>query len=345
MTRYVFIGAGAIGSAVGGLLAAQGTDVLLVARGDHGRAMAADGLVLRTPDSTITVRPPTVAGPDGVRLRPDDVLVLTTKTHQAEAAIDQWADVPVDDPAGTGGRAAELLPIITALNGVASEEIALRYFRRVFAACVMFPAAMITPGEVIVRGTPGRGVFQVGRYPTRTDRDAGEITRDEGWLSAIAKDWDAAGCHITTPDAVMAWKYRKLLSNLGNALDALLADPGEAGALREAVETEAREILDAAGIGYIDDETDRTARRNHFSVAAVPDAPERIGGSSWQSLIRGSGSIETDYLNGEIALIARRMGRSAPLNERLTAIARHAARTGLQPGAISVDELASELGL
>ncbi|SDS42740.1 ketopantoate reductase family protein [Microlunatus soli] len=343
MTRYVFIGAGAIGSAVGGLLAARGTDVLMVARGDHGRAMAAGGLRLRTPEETVSVRPPTVTGPDGVVLRPDDVLVLTTKTHQAEAAIDQWADVEVHDGDTVRGRAADLLPIITALNGVASEEIALRYFARVYAACVMMPAAMIDPGEVILRGTPQRGVFHLGRYPTLPADDPDRREADARWLSGLAADWDAAGCHVTTPDAVMDWKYRKLLSNLGNVFDALLADPGEAGDLRRAAEAEARRILDAAGIGYISDETDNAARRPHFSVAKVPGTPDRIGGSSWQSLMRGTGTIETDYLNGEIALIARRTGDAAPLNARLTALARRAARNGLRPGAITIDRLTDEL--
>lgn len=100
MTRYVFVGAGAIGSALGGLLAQRGSSVLLVARGAHAAAMATGGLTLRCPDGTSTLRVPVATGPDGVRLTVDDVLVLTTKTHQAEAAVEQWADVPVHDHAG-----------------------------------------------------------------------------------------------------------------------------------------------------------------------------------------------------------------------------------------------------
>ena len=45
---------------------------------------------------------------------------------------------------GVVGRAADLLPIFTALNGVAAEEIALRYFARVFAVCFWFPAVMVS---------------------------------------------------------------------------------------------------------------------------------------------------------------------------------------------------------
>jgi 2-dehydropantoate 2-reductase len=339
VTRYVFIGAGAIGSAVGGLLANNGSEVLLVARGDHARAMIDNGLTVRCPDTRFTVAAPTVTGPEDVRLKPDDVLVLTTKTHQADAALNEWADVAVYDGEEMVGRAADLLPVFTALNGVASEEIALRYFERVFAVCVWFPAVMIEPGEVIVRSVPLRGVFHVGRYGSSPEPDA-----DAKLLDSFARDWDDAGCRVTTPDAVMEWKYRKLLSNLGNVFQALLGDAEGADDLRESADREAREVLAAAGIAYTSDEQEQAARAEGFTVKPVPGEPEQLGGSSWQSLIRGTGTIETDYLNGEIALIARRIGRRAPINARLTALARHAARNNVRPGGLGVDQLRAELG-
>lgn len=239
------------------------------------------------------------------------------------------------------GRAAELLPILTALNGVAAEDIALRYFERVFGVCVWFPAVQIEPGEVIVRGAgPVRGIFHVGRYGVSPD-PAG----DEELLDRIGKDWDSAGCRIARPDRVMPWKYRKLISNLGNALQALLGDGARAADLRDAVDTEAREVLAAAGIEVTSDEDERAARSEGFQVKPVPGEPAQLGGSSWQSLIRGTGTIESDYLNGEIALIARRIGRPAPINSRLAALARRAAREGRRPGEMTADALRTELGL
>lgn len=78
----------------------------------------------------------------------------------AVAAVEQWADVPVHDRFGrVVGQAGDWLPILAALNGVAGEDIALRYFDRVFAVCVWFPTVMIEPGEVIVRTAAPRGVF------------------------------------------------------------------------------------------------------------------------------------------------------------------------------------------
>ena len=54
----------------------------------------------------------------------------------------------------------------------------------------------------------------------------------------------------------------------------------------------------------------------------------RAGSSSWQSLARGTGAIETDYLNGEIVLLGRLHGVPTPLNAALCAVAGRYARQG-----------------
>ena len=60
----------------------------------------------------------------------------------------------------------------------------------------------------------------------------------------------------------------------------------------------------------------------------------RPGGSSWQSLRRGTGDIETDFLNGEIVLLGRIHGVPTPANELLQRLARDLAVTHYAPGAI-----------
>jgi 2-dehydropantoate 2-reductase len=75
----------------------------------------------------------------------------------------------------------------------------------------------------------------------------------------------------------------------------------------------------------------------------VPGVPESVGGSTWQSLQRGTGDIETDYLNGEIVAIAHQAGLEAPINQRLALLGRHAAATGAKPGDISAEQLADLL--
>lgn len=335
MTRYVIIGAGAIGGGIGGRLAQHGHDVVLVARGAHLEALRGNGLRLRSPHDELTIPVTAASDPDDVTLRADDVLVLTTKTHQAAEALAAWADVPVEG----GGTAGERLPVLTALNGVASERIALRYFDRVFGVCVWMPSAHLEPGEVIIRTVPISGFFHIGRVPATA---AG--TDDTELLRQIQADWEDSEFRVLLPDDVMPWKYRKLISNIGNAFQALIGENGSYDDLVAAASAEARQVFDRAGIAYTDDETEAATRAGSFEVKPVPGAPT-LGGSTWQSFTRGTGNIETDYLNGEIALIARSHGGTAPINAAIASLARVSAAAGLKPGDLSADDVRQRLGL
>jgi 2-dehydropantoate 2-reductase len=95
MTRYIIVGAGAVGGAIGGRLFESGPDVVLVARGAHFEALRRNGLRFVTPQGSRTLSIPVIDRPQALRLRPDDVLVPTTKTQDSAAALDAWAARPV----------------------------------------------------------------------------------------------------------------------------------------------------------------------------------------------------------------------------------------------------------
>ena len=143
--------------------------------GSPRRGLAAAGMTLRTPDGTFRTAVTAASRAEQVRLTDRDVLVFATKTQQLDAALQEWVDQPIHGPRGVVGTAAERLPVMTALNGVAAEEKALRYFRRVFGICVWLPAVHLEPGEVIVRSWPVVGQFHIARWPaslnTRADAD------------------------------------------------------------------------------------------------------------------------------------------------------------------------------
>src|SRR4030095_8140085 len=95
MPRYVILGAGAVGGALGGRLGLAGRDVVLAApgghlaaRGDHLAALREHGLWLRTPEEDVTQSVLAIAGPDEINLSSDDILILATETHQANA--ERW---------------------------------------------------------------------------------------------------------------------------------------------------------------------------------------------------------------------------------------------------------------
>jgi 2-dehydropantoate 2-reductase len=338
--RYIIVGAGAIGGTLGGVLARAGIPVVLIARGNHAKALATGGIVLRTPDETCRVPVETASSPHDVHLTPRDVLVFATKSQQLDAALQEWTDVPVRDGDREIGTAGETLPVLTALNGIAAEEKALRYFRRVFGVCVWMPALHLTPGEVIVRSWPVAGQFHVARWPASL-----HTGDDDELLARVAATWTPAGVRVQLPPDVAPWKYNKLLSNLANAVGALAGSDGETAELQAAAQREGEAVLRHAGIDFVPFAVSGAARADGPTPRPVPGAGAAMTNSTWQSLNRNTGNAETDFLNGEIVRIAHRHGIAAPVNAGLATLMRKAVREGAGAGAYSAAALASALGL
>jgi 2-dehydropantoate 2-reductase len=73
------------------------------------------------------------------------------------------------------------------------------------------------------------------------------------------------------------------------------------------------------------------------------DGQPHSGGSSWQSLARGTGAVEADYLNGEIALLGRLHGVPTPVNAMIQRVANRVARERRPPGSVPAAQLAAAL--
>jgi 2-dehydropantoate 2-reductase len=144
----------------------------------------------------------------------------------------------------------------------------------------------------------------------------------------------------------MRWKYGKLLANLANAIEALSGYRAmrEAADLRRRARAEGTAVLDAAGIGYASDQESAAARDDRVRIMPV-NGTERTGGSSWQSLTRGTGSIEADFLNGEVVLLGREHGVPTPVNEVLQRLANQAARQHRAPGGTTPAEIMALVAL
>lgn len=323
--RYIIIGSGAVGGSIGGRLHESGRQVVLVARGAHADALRDRGLRLTVPTGTLTLDVPVAAGPEEVGLREDDVLVLAVKTQDSVAALDAWAARPV---AG-GGLAGERLPVVCAQNGVENERLALRRFREVYGMCVVLPSSHLVPGQVVAPCGPYTGALVVGRYGAGTGGTARRIADDlekSCFLAPVVAD-------------VMRWKYGKLLGNLANAVEAVCGSAADAAAqdLIARAKAEGTAVLDAAGIGYAGGAEITGLRSGTVDVQPLPGEPTRS--STWQSLARGAGSIETDYLNGEIVLLGRAHGVPTPVNAALAAAARESVLLGREPGGLTAGDL------
>ncbi|MGI5126907.1 ketopantoate reductase family protein [Pseudonocardia sp. CA-107938] len=312
--RYVIVGAGSVGAVIGGRLAEAGSDVLLVARGAHLAALASAGLRLEEPDRARTIAVPAAAQADW---RPGDVALVCVKSQDTAAAL---RDVPRD------------VPVVCAQNGVANERWAhAAGFADVYAMCVVLPAELVEPGVVVNSFGPAPGLLDVGRWPDGVDERAERIVADLG----------AAGFRGRAEPAVMRWKYRKLVTNLGNAADAACdPDDPELDALVRTARAEGERAVEAAGIPIASRAEDRE-RRGDLRILPVAGR-DREGSSTRQSLRRGSTSVEVDFLNGEIVALGARHGIATPVNAVLQATLAEMAAAGEAPGSRRAADLLAE---
>jgi 2-dehydropantoate 2-reductase len=322
--RFIVYGAGAIGGAIGGRLSQAGHDVSLVARGDHLRVLQDDGLTLVSPDGSATLRLPAIGHPAEADLRDGDVVILAMKSQDTPAAV---ADLATHAPPG--------VRVLCTQNGVENERVALRLFRDVYAVAVMLPATHLEPGVVVAHMAPTTGLLDLGRYPAGVDTVAEEV--------AAALSGATFGSEAR-PD-IMRWKYRKLILNLGNAVEAVCGpEAARSTPLARMARAEGEACLRAAGIDAVSVEDDRARRGDVFELRPVP-GHERQGGSSWQSLARGLRSIETDYLTGEIVLLGRLHRVPTPVNDLLQRLANRMAAEGRSPGSVAAEDVLARLAL
>ena len=202
-----------------------GHETVLVAQ-RHRDAIAANGLRFRSPDEDVVLPVPVVGGPDELEFRDGDVVLLGVKSQARSARSSTRRARPAD------------LPVVSLQNGVANEPTLLRWFANVYGICVMAPTAHVEPGIVQANSAPISGLLDIGRYPHGVDDTA----------TAVANAMAKSQCESIPRADIMRWKHRKLLMNLGNAVDATCTPSDAARALVRAARHEGVACLDAAGI-------------------------------------------------------------------------------------------------
>ena len=197
--------------------------------------------------------------------------------------------------------------------------MALRLLPRLRAA--VFMIALHSPGVVDLAGWPKSGVFDLGRYPSGVD----------ALSEQIASDFDSSGLIARAEPRIMAWKYTKMLYILQNPVQAVCGPQADYADIIKQIRDEAMACFAAAGVDWVPME-DFAARQK---LASPPAGSRAGGGSTWQSLARGAGSIEVDFLNGEITLLGRLHNVPTPANETIQVLADRMAREHQQPGSIT----------
>ena len=149
------VGAGAIGGLLGARLSHAGEKVILIARGPHLAAMRSHGLVLRSEQGEVTVRPDCTD--DMAAIHEAEVVFITLKAHS----------IPAVAPA-IGSALAPGASVVGAMNGVPWWYFPDRHLESV------------DPGGVIARSIPRERVVGCVVYPAATIVEPGVILHEEG---------------------------------------------------------------------------------------------------------------------------------------------------------------------
>jgi 2-dehydropantoate 2-reductase len=332
--RYIIHGAGALGSLVGGRLAATGAEVLLIGREPHVAAIRDRGLELRLTalaEEPLVIRDISAATTlAGIVPREDDRILLAVKSADTPAALLEL-----------GETFSRQTPVFCLQNGVRNEDLAARRFLHAYGIMAGLVTKVIAPG--IVAQTLYNDLA-IGSYPLGCDRVGREV----------ADHLARAGFNVTVPDSIMAVKWSKLILNLNNAtlaiidchLQLAMVTPVIAGFMARVVE-EALVVLernaipvdDPGGPYRLKSYLENLRRISHGpadprAIAAAADLPfeKRAYPSTWVDLKERRGRTEAGFLNGEIVRMGEKHSIPTPLNTTLLELVERLAGEGRPPG-------------
>ncbi|MHB8894007.1 MAG: ketopantoate reductase family protein [Candidatus Geothermincolia bacterium] len=310
--RFLVMGAGSIGSVVGGLLHLGGYDVYLLGKGPHIEAVEGGGLEL----SGIwgDFRATDIRAGDSVEkmldegFRPDWTL-LSVKSYDTADAM------------------ADLLPALEGQSGVISLQNGLGNLEAIEAAApglavggrVIFGATTLAPGKVAVT----------------VSADDVLIGPGSAGVDGVVEAFRASHIPCRFEQQILSYIWDKVLYNAClNALATILRtdygtlwdDSATRSVMRRLVD-EFYRVAEEEGVVLVSPGPEEYIAR--FASDLLP--PTRKHRSSMQEDIEQGRRTEIDALNGAIARIASARGIDAPANSMLTRMIEFLQRGTVEP--------------
>lgn len=319
--KIAVVGAGAIGSIIGGLLVKAGEDITLIGRKSHIEAINKNGLAINGVFGEINVA---VKAAEHLNFKPDLVL-LAVKTQDVEEAVREIKPLV----------SASLL--VTMQNGVQSDNLAAKILGRenIVSCVVLYGGTFLEPGKVTFSNYSKRGSLLIGEpfgYKGKRLESIANLL-NKALPTHIIKDIHSA-------------HWTKLIANLNNAIPAITGLN-----MQEIVNYSDLRLLSfllmREGLSVV-----RSADIKPASLPGIPISivkimlgmPSLVGpqimrfmsmalgtipipGSTLQSIKRGK-NTEIDYLNGEIETLGKKIGLTTPYNSAAVRLVHQVEKTG-----------------
>jgi 2-dehydropantoate 2-reductase len=295
--RIAIFGSGGVGGYFGGRLAATGTDVTFIARGEHLAALRERGLRIESPHGNIQL-PRVSATDDTEEIGPVDIVFFSVKLYDTDAATRML-------PPLLGSRTL----VVSLQNGVESVDVLTRAIGRAHVAGgTAYVYAVIAEPGLIRHTAMGRLIFG--------PLDGAKSPLLEQLLEACRK----AGFDATLSDHIMddIWaKFARLTVFSGLTavtrcpIGRLRDDAGLSemmrGALRESIS-----VARAKGVPLGDDLVDEI----QVGTAALP--PEARS-SMLDDLERGR-RLELPWLSGAVVRMGKEVGVDTPIHRFIATV-------------------------
>jgi 2-dehydropantoate 2-reductase len=331
--KIAVIGAGAIGSVIGGLLSKAGEDVTLIGRKPHVDAINQNGLILEGGPGEMVIR---VKAAENLDFKPD-LALLTVKAQDVESSVKK-VQVFLS---GT--------QVVTMQNGVQSDDqvAGLLGKENIISSVVVFSGQFLESGKASYSIPFSKTALLIGEpFGNKGNR-----------LQSLSALLNKAIATDVSED-IRAAHWTKLLWNLQTAIPAVTGlsfqesyQYPQVRKLSIELTKEGLKVVERAGIKTVDVpgfpiELLKTRARVPLSISSsmVKDQAQSLGkqpilGSTLQSIKRGK-STEVDYLNGEIVNLGKKMGIPTPVNSLIVELVHQVETTGKF---LTIDELTQRL--
>ena len=295
------VGAGAVGSFYGAMLARAGHRVTLIGRPAHAQAIKRDGLKLDLAKSPRIETVQIEASSEFSSLQTADLVLFCVKSTDSASVALQI------DP-----YLAPHALIMSLQNGVENAALIAQQIPHAVIPCVVYVASEITaPGCVKHHG---RGDLVIGTMqPSR-------LIDPQKTLQEIVELFGSAQVPVQISQNVMAELWSKLMINCAfNAISGLAQiQYGKLAALASVRSTQTALVKEVIAVAHADG--------IHLSEAIALQAVEQISvtmgsqkSSTAQDMARSKPS-EIDHLNGFIVRRGQALGVATPVNQALFAL-------------------------
>jgi 2-dehydropantoate 2-reductase len=307
--RVAVLGAGAVGSYFGGMLARSGVQVTLIGRAEHVEAIRANRLFLDT--VSFQERVAVNASTETSAVRDADVILFCVKTTDTEDAARSLKPYLAPDAVVVSlQNGVDNIPRIRAASGIDP-----------LAAVVYIAAAMPEPGHI---KHSGGGSLAVGEFPDRDNPSksfALSPAEHPGRPERIAALFATATvpCRISSDIEADLWS-KFVMNCAGNAVTGITqisyANLAHSGVTREIFsQVIAETVAVARALGVKLPDVDLLSQGLQFLQGIGSDATS----STAQDLARGK-RTEIDSLNGYVVRRGKELGIATPANLVLFAL-------------------------